>query len=59
VPSLSREQNGEYLKDELDAPVITQTLFAKHIGVSGAYLSDIVNGRRGISALMAAGESVP
>ena len=44
---------GGYLKDELDARVITQTLFAKHIGVSGAYLSDIVNGRRGISALMA------
>ena len=44
---------GEYLKDELDARGVTQTLFAKHIGVSGAYLSDIVNGRRGISALMA------
>jgi len=44
---------GEYLKDELDARNLTQTLFASHIGVSGAYLSDIVNGRRGLSALMA------
>ncbi len=44
---------GEYLKEELDSRGITQTLFAKHIGINNSYLSDIINGRRGVSALMA------
>ncbi len=44
---------GEHIKDELDARSITQAVFARHIAVSPAYLSDIVRGRRGISAEMA------
>lgn len=44
---------GEFLKEELAARGITQTVFARHIGVSAAYLSDIINTRRGVSALMA------
>lgn len=45
---------GEYLVEEFLKPMgLTQSDFAKEIGISKAYLSDIVNGRRGVSAEMA------
>ena len=45
---------GEFLIEEFLKPLgITQVAFAEAIGVSKAYLSDIVNGRRGVSADMA------
>lgn len=44
---------GEMLLDELKARRVTQHRFATHIRVSPAYLSDIIKGRRGISAEMA------
>lgn len=44
---------GGILLDELKARRVTQQRFAKHIRVTPAYLSDIVKGRRGISAEMA------
>lgn len=45
---------GEFLVEEFLKPMnITQVAFATAIGVSKAYLSDIVTGRRGVSAEMA------
>lgn len=44
---------GQLLKDELTARRITQARFAEHIRITPAYLTDIVKGRRGISATMA------
>ncbi len=44
---------GSILIDELIARKVTQSRFAAHIRVSPAYLSDIIKGRRGISAEMA------
>jgi addiction module HigA family antidote len=45
---------GEFLIEEFLKPMgMTQVTFAEAIGISKAYLSDIVNGRRGISADMA------
>lgn len=45
---------GEILIGEFLEPLgITQRAFAKAIGVSPAYVSDIVHGRRGISPEMA------
>lgn len=45
---------GEILLGEFLEPLdITQRDFAKAIGVSPAYVSDIVNGRRGVSSEMA------
>ncbi|HEV3157958.1 MAG TPA: HigA family addiction module antitoxin [Candidatus Baltobacteraceae bacterium] len=45
---------GEILLGEFLEPLgITQRDFAKAIGVTPAYVSDIVHGRRGVSAEMA------
>lgn len=44
---------GVILKEELSAREISQALFSSHIKVSPAYLSDIIRGRRGVSAEMA------
>ena len=45
---------GEILVGEFLEPLgITQQQFAKTIGVAPSYLSDIVNGRRGVSPEMA------
>ena len=44
---------GKMIVDELKARKITQHRFAAHIKISAAYLSDIVQGRRGLSAEMA------
>jgi antitoxin HigA-1 len=45
---------GEILLGEFLEPLgITQRDFAKAIGVTPAYISDIVHGRRGVSAEMA------
>jgi len=45
---------GEFLVEEFLKPMgITQATFADEIGISKAYLSDVVNGRRGVSAEMA------
>ena len=45
---------GEFLIEEFLKPLaITQASFAATIGVSAAYISDIVKGRRGVSAEMA------
>ena len=41
------------LKEFLEPMQLTQVAFADAIGVSRAYVSDIVNGRRGISVEMA------
>ncbi len=45
---------GEFLIEEFLKPLgLTQVVFAEAIGISKAYLSDIVHGRRGVSAEMA------
>ena len=44
---------GEILQDMLDEQKITQTAFARWIGVDQSTINDICRGRRGISAAMA------
>ena len=41
---------GEVLKDELDEVGLTQSAFAKHIGVLPKTINEICRGKRGISA---------
>ena len=44
---------GEVLGELLSEMSISQSALARHIGVTQAYISDIVNGRRNLSAPMA------
>jgi HTH-type transcriptional regulator/antitoxin HigA len=44
---------GEILKDELDTRNISQTEFAKTIGVQKSQLNEIINGKRGLNADLA------
>ena len=44
---------GEVLKDELEELDISQSQFAKHIGVLPKTINELINGKRGISPLMA------
>lgn len=44
---------GEFLRDELDALDMSARKFAAYIGVPTNAVTEILNGRRGISALMA------
>ncbi|MEF2175594.1 MAG: HigA family addiction module antitoxin [Candidatus Absconditabacteria bacterium] len=41
---------GEYLKDELDARIITQSKFADILGKSNSVVSELINGKRNITA---------
>jgi HTH-type transcriptional regulator/antitoxin HigA len=44
---------GEILKDELDARGISQSDFAKHIGIQRSQLNEILKGKRGVNADLA------
>lgn len=44
---------GPILQSELATRGISQARFAKHIGSTQPYVSDIINGKRGITATMA------
>ena len=44
---------GEILKDELDAREISQSDFAKTIGLQKSQLNEIINGKRGLNAELA------
>jgi addiction module HigA family antidote len=44
---------GEILREELEHRGMTQTAFAGYLGIKDSYLSDIINGKRGVGVAMA------
>ena len=44
---------GEFLKEELDERGVSQKDAASALGISPQFLSDVINGRRGVSTELA------
>lgn len=53
VPQVSDNKTHIVVRDMILSAGYTQRAFARKIGVSAAYLSDVLNGRRAMSARVA------